>query len=154
NSSTGTPRWSPDGRQIAFDSRTTGDAEIYVIDVDGGTPRRVTSEKSNEVVPSWSQDGHSIYFASNRSSNWEVWKMPVAGGPAVQMTHHGGFGAFESPDGKFLYYAKGLTLPGIWRIPTGGGEETAVINSLQAGYWGFWSVVKEGIYYLDSTTKA
>jgi Tol biopolymer transport system component len=154
NSSTGTPRWSPDGRQIAFDSRTTGDAEIYVIDVEGGAPRRLTNEKSNEVVPSWSQDGQSIYFASNRAGNWEVWKMPVAGGPAVQVTHHGGFAAFESPDGKFLFYAKGLTLPGIWRIPTGGGEETAVINSLQAGYWGFWSVVKDGIYYLDSKTKA
>jgi Tol biopolymer transport system component/DNA-binding winged helix-turn-helix (wHTH) protein len=154
NSSTGTPRWSPDGKQIAFDSRTTGNAEIYVIDVNGGAPRRVTSEKRNEVVPSFSGDGRSLYFASDRTGSWEVWKMPVSGGPAVQVTHHGGFAAFESPDGKFLYYAKGLTLPGIWRIPIGGGEETAVIDSLQAGYWGFWAVVNDGIYYLDSTTKA
>jgi hypothetical protein len=78
--------------------------------------------------------------------------MPAAGGPAVQVTRQGGFAAFESPDGRFLYYAKGLTVPGLWRIPTNGGEETEVISSLEAGYWGDWAVVEGGIYYLDTTT--
>jgi hypothetical protein len=79
--------------------------------------------------------------------------MPSTGGPAVQVTRHGGFAAFESPDGGFLYYAKGLTVPGLWRIPTNGGEEVEVISSLEAGYWGYWAVVDNGIYYLDTTTK-
>jgi hypothetical protein len=79
--------------------------------------------------------------------------MPSTGGPAVQVTRHGGFAAFESPDGRFLYYAKGLTVPGLWRIPTNGGEEIEVISSLEAGYWGYWAVVENGIYYLDKTTK-
>ena len=79
--------------------------------------------------------------------------MPSTGGPAVQVTRHGGFAAFESPDGRFLYYAKGLTVPGLWRIPTNGGEEVEVISSLEAGYWGYWAVVENGIYYLDMTTK-
>jgi hypothetical protein len=69
--------------------------------------------------------------------------MPAAGGPAAQVTHHGGFAAFESPDGRFLYYAKGLTVPGLWRIPTDGGEETEVINALEAGYWGYWAVLED-----------
>jgi hypothetical protein len=79
--------------------------------------------------------------------------MPSAGGPAVQVTRHGGFAAFESPDGIFLYYAKGLAVPGLWRIPTDGGEETEVISALEAGYWGYWAVVENGIYYLDMTAK-
>ena len=153
NSVTGTPRWSPDGQQIAFDSRAPGNAEIFVMDSRGGSPRRLTNEPSTDVVPSWSRDGRWIYFASDRTGGWEVWKTPSAGGPAVQVTHHGGFAAFESPDGKFLYYAKGLTLPGIWRIPTGGGEETEVISALEATYWGYWAVVEEGIYYLDTREK-
>ena len=49
--------------------------------------------------------------------------MPSGGGSPVQITHHGGFAAFESTDGRFLYYAKGLTVPGLWRVPTNGGEE-------------------------------
>ena len=34
-----------------------------------------------------------------------------------------------------------------------GGEEVELISSLEAGYWGYWAVVKNGIYYLDMTTK-
>jgi len=82
-----------------------------------------------------------------------VWKMPSDGVTTVQVTHQGGFAAFESPDGRFLYYAKGLGVPGLWRIPTNGGEEIEVISSLKAGYWGYWAVVENGIYYLDMTTK-
>ena len=137
NSHTGTPRWSPDGQQIAFDSRAAGNADIYVIDSEGGSPRRLTSEPSGEVVARWSRDGRWIYFASDRTGDWEVWKMPSAGGSTAQVTRHGGFAAFESPDGKFLYYAKGLTAPGLWRIPTNGGEEVEIISSLEAGYWGY-----------------
>jgi WD40-like Beta Propeller Repeat len=112
-----------------------------------------TAPPSRDVVPSWSRDGHWVYFASDRTGRNEVWKMPATGGPAVQMTHQGGFAAFESPDGRFLYYAKGLSVPGIWRIPTNGGEEIEVISSLEASYWGYWAVVENGIYYLDTTAK-
>jgi Tol biopolymer transport system component len=153
NSSAGTPRWSPDGQQIAFDSRASGNADIFVVDSLGGSPRRLTSERSSDVVPSWSRDGRWIYFASDRSGDWQVWKMPSTGGPAVQVTRHGGFSSFESPDGKFLYYAKGQTVPGLWSIPTNGGEEVRLTNSLEAGYWGYWAVAEDGIYYLDTTGR-
>jgi Tol biopolymer transport system component/DNA-binding winged helix-turn-helix (wHTH) protein len=153
NSSTGTPRWSPDGQQIAFDSRAPGNADIFVVDAQGGAPRRLTSEPSSEVVPSWSRDGRWIYFASDRTGNHEVWKMPSTGGSAMQVTHHGGFAAFESTDGRFLYYAKGMSVPGLWRIPTKGGEELEIIGSLEAGHWGYWAVVENGIYYLDTKGK-
>ena len=153
NSVTGTPRWSPDGQQIAFDSRAPGNADILVMDSRGGALRNLTNEASTDVVPSWSRDGRWIYFASDRSGEWQVWKMPSAGGPAVQVTRHGGYGGFESLDGEFLYYTKGATVPGIWRIPTAGSEETEVIGSLEAGYWGYWAVVKNGVYYLETTGK-
>ena len=152
-SATGTPRWSPDGQQIAFDSRPAGNADIFVIDVQGGPLHQLNHELSSEVVPSWSRDGRWIYFASDRTGGWEVWKMPSSGGSATQVTRHGGFAAFESPNGRFLYYAKGLTVPGLWRIPVDGGEEVEVISSLEAGYWGYWVVLENGIYYLDTTTK-
>ena len=153
NSLTGTPRWSPDGQYIAFDSAAPGNTDIFVIDPLGGAPRNHTRAPSEEVVPSWSRDGHWIYFASDRTGSWQVWKMPSTGGPAVQVTRQGGFATLESPDGRFLYYAKGLAVPGLWRIPTGGGEETELISALKSGYWGYWAVVEDGIYYLDMAPK-
>lgn len=153
NSLTGTPRWSPDGQHIAFDSDAPGNTDIFVIDSVGGAPRNHTSEPSQEVVPSWSRDGHWIYFASDRTGSWQVWKMPSTGGPPVQVTRQGGFAALESPDGRFLYYAKGQEVPGLWRIPTTGGEEAEVISALKPGYWGYWAVVEDGIYYLDMAPK-
>jgi Tol biopolymer transport system component/DNA-binding winged helix-turn-helix (wHTH) protein len=153
NNVTGTPRWSPDGQQIAFDSRAPGNADIFIMDSQGGSIRKLTNEASADVVPSWSRDGRWIYFASARSGHWEVWEMPSKGGPAVQVTRHGGYGAFESPDGKFLYYTKYPAVPGIWRMPTSGGEESQVVAGMEPEFWGYWALVEKGIYYLDTTAK-
>jgi Tol biopolymer transport system component len=138
-------------RQL-LSTRARGNADIFVVGPEGGSPRRLTSEHSSDVVPSWSRDGQWVYFASDRTGSWEVWKMPSRGGFAVRVTHHGGFASGESPDGRFLYYAKGQTVPGLWRIPTEGGQETE-ITSMEAGHWGYWAVVENGIYYLDTKTK-
>jgi Tol biopolymer transport system component len=146
---TGTPRWSPDGRQIAFDCRQESHSDIYVINVEGGSPRRLTTEASDDNVPSWSRDGRWIYFASNRSGTRQVWKMPAEGGQAVQVTKQGGFAAFESPDGKFVYYAK-FDSPGLWRVGVESGEEALVLDQPKAGYWDYWAVVDAGIYFVNA----
>jgi Tol biopolymer transport system component len=152
---TGTPRWSPDSRQIAFDSEAgERHGDIYVVNAEGGRPRRLTTGTSSSVVPSWSRDGQWIYFGSDRTGTWQVWKTPAEGGEAVQVTKRGGFAAFESPGGKTLYYAKGQNAPGLWKLPVQGGEETPVVEQLGAGYWGYWAVVQDGIYFYNASTKA
>jgi Tol biopolymer transport system component/DNA-binding winged helix-turn-helix (wHTH) protein len=150
----GTPRWSPDGRHVVFDCNAGDNEDIYAVSVDGGPPRRLTSEKSQEVTASWSRDGKWIYFASDRTGAWQTWKMPAEGGKAVQVTRGGGFAAFESYDGKTLYYAKGLTVPGLWKVPVEGGEETLVLEQLAATLWGYWGLTQEGIYFYDAATHA
>jgi hypothetical protein len=78
--------------------------------------------------------------------------MPVEGGEAVQVTKTGGFCAFESPDGKFVYYAK-FDAPGLWRIPVEGGEERLILDQLKPGLWGYWAVVDRGIYFVNPEAK-
>jgi Tol biopolymer transport system component/DNA-binding winged helix-turn-helix (wHTH) protein len=147
---TGTPRWSPDGRQIGFDTRPGAHPNIHIISADGGPARRLSNDTSDDAVPSWSHDGRSLYFASNRSGSWQVWKRTVDGGQPVQVTANGGFAAFESPDGKSIYYAK-FNEKGIWKAPVSGGEEAKVIDEPPADHWGYFAVGRDGLYYVGDT---
>jgi Tol biopolymer transport system component len=141
----GTPRWSPDGRWIAFDSQgQDGHWDIYVIDADGGRPRRITFEPSDENVPSWSRDGKWIYFRSDRSGRAEIWRVPFAGGAQERVTVNGGFIAFESADGKTLFYIKNGSSP-LFAQPVSGGAERQVLPWVDNRAF---VPVEDGIYYI------
>jgi Tol biopolymer transport system component/DNA-binding winged helix-turn-helix (wHTH) protein len=146
----GSPRWSPDSRSIAFDAGQTDVIDIYSISADGGAPHRLTSGRWKNARPSWSRDGKWVYFGSNRSGDWQIWKQPVAGGAAVQVSKSGGEEAFESADGKSVYWAKrGVT--GIWRISVEGGEES---RALDASTEGLWALTGQGICFFELNTPA
>jgi Tol biopolymer transport system component len=136
-------RWSPDSRWIAFSSTKEGNEDIYVISVDGGRLRRVTTQPSNETRPSWSADGRWLYFGSDRTGDYQIWRVPVQGGAAIQVTKRGGVEAMESADGKFVYGAQ-LDRPGIWKMPVAGGEETQILDQ---GWAGGWVLTDQGICF-------
>ena len=155
----GSPRWSPDGQQIAFDARPADHSDIYVVAAGGGAPRRLTSERSADIMPVWSADGRWVYFSSDRGGDWQIWRMPVGGGEAVQVTKGGGFGTLAATD-EFLYYSRRNALPtdrsdssksawaGAWRIPVAGGEEERVFDE---GTIGTMFVTPEGVCFFDPT---
>jgi sugar lactone lactonase YvrE len=71
--------------------------------------------------------------------------MPAGGGEATQVTRNGGCCAFESPDDRWLYYAKS---PGIdlWKAPVAGGGETRVLENLSYGF--HYVPTGHGVYFL------
>jgi Tol biopolymer transport system component len=146
------PRWSPDGQRIAFDSNVTGNWQIYTVSANGGRPQRITNSAANEPRASWSHDGNWIYFGSNRlggSPQFQIWKAPAAGGEAVQVTKRGGFNAFESKDGKTVYYTKSDLSPSpLWKVPVGGGDETQVLDSV--ANWAF-APTSGGLYFISQS---
>jgi len=144
----GTPRWSPDGRWLAFDAFERGRGwDVWVVEASGNSPRQLTHGPADNDIPSWSRDGSSIYFESKRSGRPEIWRMPAGGGAAVQVTRNGGWVAFESTDGKTLYYTLSERgAEGLYAKPLPDGEEKQVLNEGVAGR-GF-AVLSDGIYYL------
>jgi Tol biopolymer transport system component/DNA-binding winged helix-turn-helix (wHTH) protein len=144
-----TPRWSADGREIVFSAAPQGNSDLFLISAEGGQPRQITTDSSNEAAPNYSRDGRWLYFASDRSGgSWNIWKISVEGGPSTQVTRNGGFFASESPDGQYLYYSK-LDAPGLWRLPLSGGSEEKVLDFPAPGFWGYWALGANGIYYVD-----
>jgi len=114
------PKFSPDGKWIAFLSDREGSENIWVMRPDGSEVKQVSKDPNNEFAsPSWSPDGNYIFVskAGFGITTYEVWMYHVRGGTGVQITkakptpttprreRHNAIGAVASPDGKYIYYA-------------------------------------------------
>jgi dipeptidyl aminopeptidase/acylaminoacyl peptidase len=140
--------WSPDSSRIAFGY---AGIELFIVDANRREPVPLKTEGSGEGRPHWSRDGKWLYFHSDRSGASQIWKMPVegGGGEPVQVTTVGGLEGWESPDGKMFYFVK-LDAPGLWVVPTNGGDETRVLDHVWAGCW---ALADAGIYFMDRITS-
>ncbi len=109
------PVWSPDSKSIAFASNRNGNFDIFVVDAQGGTPKRLTFNSQNEIPESFTPDGNAVLYSAAiqtpvasaafpSSRLTQVYSVPVAGGASTQML--GTPARFISflPDGaSFLY---------------------------------------------------
>ncbi|MFG1951411.1 VWA domain-containing protein [Micromonospora sp. NPDC048830] len=81
------PALSPDGRQVAFTSDRAGNADVWIVAVDGSGLRRLTDHPAEDSWPTWSPDGRRIAFGSTRADPaGDVWTVPAAGGAPVRVT--------------------------------------------------------------------
>ncbi|MBI4641156.1 MAG: S9 family peptidase [Candidatus Tectomicrobia bacterium] len=70
------PRWSPDGRRLAFISDRSGQKQIWVIEADGGEASRLTDLPQGVAEPSWSPDGQRIAFLVTDTKDESAQKDP------------------------------------------------------------------------------
>jgi len=81
-------RFSPDGQWIAFTGRQFGNADVFVIPMEGGEILQLTWHAANDDVENWSWNSKSIYITSNRLNSGTVYKVLVGGGNPVRLFEH------------------------------------------------------------------
>ncbi|MDX2148333.1 MAG: PDZ domain-containing protein [Planctomycetota bacterium] len=118
------PRFSPDGKRIAFNASYEGNREVYTMPVSGGTPTRVTHHPGGETICDWTPDGNEVVFISNAfaglSRQSQLFRVDADGGLPEQLpVPYGGFGAI-SPDGQWLAYTPHSTDNRTWKRYRGG----------------------------------
>lgn len=114
------PRFSPDGKYIAFTGQYDGNTEVFVIPAQGGEPKRLTYTATlgrddlgdrmgpNNIVIGWTPDSKQILFRTRQYTfndfTGQLMTVPAEGGEAVEIPlKNGGFASY-SPDGKKLAY--------------------------------------------------
>ena len=132
------PRWSPDGKWIAFESErdVPGDRKldenIFIVSSEGGQPRQLTNHTDSFCeLEAWSPAGDSIAYAC---SDQTIRIIPAKGGePRIVVkadgleSHHGSLA--WTPDGvRLLYTAKGR----IWTVSVSGGEPHAISTGVDS----------------------
>lgn len=105
------PKFSPDGKQIAFSGARYGNNDLFVMPTEGGTPKRLTYHSANDLISSWSNDGN-ILFSTSREFNQierpqEVYSVSSKGGTEWRVLDAVGFEPIQSPDGRFIAFVRG-----------------------------------------------
>lgn len=128
------PRFSPDGKQIAFSANYNGNYDVYVMPSTGGIPQRLTYHGMPDIVQDWSPDGKSILFTSGRESGKErfsqFYTVSINGGlPSKLPVPYGEFASY-SPDGKQFAYTDKSRVNRNWKRYRGGTAPDILIFDL------------------------
>jgi TolB protein len=119
---------SPDAKWLAISDQSQEEdrSVVYIVPINGGTPRRVT-QKSPSYWHGWSPDGKTLAFVAERSDEFDIYAIPAAGGEETRLTSAKGLddGPDYSPDGNYIYFNSVRTgHMQIWRMkPDGSAQE-------------------------------
>lgn len=149
------PALSRDGNLLAFasDRNEGGNLDIWVQQIGGHDPIRLTSGEADASEPAISPDGARVVFRSERSGGG-IYVAPTLGGDAVLLVPRGRDPRF-SPDGRWIAYWEGREsadlLPGTARvfvIESGGGQARQIGADLAAALYPVWSPAGDEVLVL------
>ena len=123
------PALSPDGGLITYASDESGNADIWIVDVGGGSAVRLTDDPAPDYDPAWFPDGGAVAFVSERAGRTAVWKVMRLGGAASMLLADAQDPAI-APDGTQIAFARaGPTgQRRIWVAPLGAPQRARMLT--------------------------
>jgi len=139
------PKFSPDGKWIAFTGQYDGDEQVYVIPSEGGVPRQLTFYPArgplaprhgwDNQVYGWTRDGSAVLFRSLRDAGGDarskLYTVPLAGGPETALPMYAAGAGDFSPDMKSIAYSPLFRDFRTWKRYQGGWAEDIFICDLK-----------------------
>lgn len=163
------PKFSPDGKEIAFVSDRDGAAQVYVMPATGGTPKQITFHTSGYVLHEWAPDNDHVLVSTMRDHAWSrrtperFYLVNVRKRMAEQLLFDDyGTGGTLSPDGKKLlftregpeWWRKGYTgswSSQIWCYDLEKKQFDAVLKDGNDHRWPMWLPDGKGMYFCSNT---
>jgi len=119
------PRWSPDGRYLAFTSYRDGKPDVFVISPSGGGLKKIVSFRGLNLPGAWSPDGRRLLLTISKDGNQEIYVMDVGSGQLRRLTHNSAIDVSPvwSPDGRRIAYVSSISgSPQIYIMNADGGD--------------------------------
>ncbi|HEX5149886.1 MAG TPA: PDZ domain-containing protein [Parafilimonas sp.] len=129
------PRFSPDGKMIAFTGQYQGNMDVYIIPVTGGEPKRLTWHPGQDVVLGWSPDNKVVFMSGRESApgaSVKLFKIGLNDAMPEALSMPRAFRGCYSPDGKSFAYEMNLRWDNEWRNYRGGQNKPIWILDLQS----------------------
>jgi TolB protein len=123
------PKWSPDGKKLAYVSFESGNSNIYVQDLGTGSRQLVSASKGINSAPAFSPDGTRLAVSLSKSGNPDIYIMNLANRQLTQITHQFSIDTEPvwAPDGQSIYFTSDRSgKPQIYQMSPSGGTPTRV----------------------------
>ncbi|MGZ8846236.1 MAG: S41 family peptidase, partial [Pyrinomonadaceae bacterium] len=154
------PRFSPDGKWIAFSSDRNGNLDVFLIPANGGTAKQLTHHSADDTVLGWTPDGTGVLFSSQRGEDFMglLYVVSTGGGMPWRAGPDMGNAASFSPDGKRIAYNpkgqvywrknyRGSYATDVWIEDVAAKKFTQLTDFDGLDSWPMWS--RDGIYFVS-----
>ena len=145
------PQFSPDGKQLVFESDRSGNLGIWISEADGSAAKELwVPGEGSAGMPRWSPDGRRVVFDTDAGGSFDIEVISSSGGSPLRVTDDPGNEGMPSwsADGNWIYFNSPRSgRPEIFRTPATGGEAEQITEG--GGIVPFESPDGRFVYFLE-----